>query len=328
MFLWEKIKILFIACRGYSMPITIVSWFVPFLFSYFDNGNVYFGLLALIGILSLHLGTNIFDDFIDYSRELFEVKQGKKNEINLQKGKCICIINGDLTLKNAFLISIFLFSFASLIGIFFLKLLGLKLLYIVIPTAILCLLYPILGGYYLGEIIVGIIYSPFLYMGVYYVMTGNFSSDILKLSISTGLLVITVLYNHMLLDYKTDFKNRKRTLCNLCKSELNAYKLLVILVVSAYLNIVILTIIGKLSYTYLLTLLSIPYAINLLKNMKKHVVNENSDIEFNPWFFGKRIIKNTPEEKKNFLYKFMLAENLLTAFTIVLCIAIIIDKIK
>ena len=256
---YSKIKILFNACRGYSTPISIMSWLVPFLFASLAGGNRFFGLLCLFGIVILHMGANIFDDAIDYTLEKRKIDKGIKTDFNFQAGKCIYIFNGELSLKQYYVISFILFSIATTIGLYFLHIYNLKLLYIIIPTAILCLLYPILGSLGLGEIIVATIFSPILYSGVYFVMTGNFNLEILILSISTGFLVVSVLHNHMLMDYKLDEKNRKITLCRICGSEKKALILLGIIIGLAYINLIIWTIVGKLSLYYLIPL-SIPLA--------------------------------------------------------------------
>jgi 1,4-dihydroxy-2-naphthoate octaprenyltransferase len=42
---------------------------VPFVYALFNNGNILNGIIATIGVVILHLGTNLFDDVIDYIRE-------------------------------------------------------------------------------------------------------------------------------------------------------------------------------------------------------------------------------------------------------------------
>ena len=278
-----------------------MSWLVPFLYASLSGGNRFFGLICLLGIVILHMGVNIFDDAIDYTLEKIKIKKGLKTDFNFQAGKCLYIFNGELSLKQYYIISFILFSIATIIGLYFLSIYNLKLLFIILPTAILCLLYPILGSLGLGEIIVSIIFSPMLYMGVYFVMTGFLNTDILFLSISTGFLVVAVLHNHMLMDYKLDEKNRKITLCRLCGSEKKALILLGIIIALAYINIIICTIFNILSLYYLIPLLSIPFAIKLYKDMA------NPEIDF--------------------LSKFLLPEKLLSLFTLLLCISIALDKV-
>ncbi len=279
---------------------SFLCWSIPFLFASISGGDRFSGLIALFGIIVLHMGVNIFDDSIDYTLTKQKIDKGIQKDFNFQKGKCIYIFTGELSLKQYYIISLVLFSIGLIIGLFFLLTIGSKLLYIIIPTGILCLLYPILGSLGLGEIIVATVFSPLLYSGVYLVMTGHFSHDILLLSISTGCLVVAVLHNHMLMDYKLDEKNRKITLCRLCKSEKNALRLLGFIISLAYTNLLLWIILGKLNIFYLIPFMSIPFAIKLYKDMG------NPHIDF--------------------VAKFILPEKLLLFFTLLLCISIVVEK--
>ena len=95
----KKIGVLFSACRGYSTPTSILSWLIPFTFGVISNGNIWFGTLSLLGILAIHLGTNIFDDAIDYTKEIIDIKRGIKDKPKLQEGKCWYILNNTISLK-------------------------------------------------------------------------------------------------------------------------------------------------------------------------------------------------------------------------------------
>ena len=59
--------------RIFSLPMTIQSWLVIFVFSLIDSGNILYGILALLGICFAHLGANIFDDYIDYKSLIKQV---------------------------------------------------------------------------------------------------------------------------------------------------------------------------------------------------------------------------------------------------------------
>jgi 1,4-dihydroxy-2-naphthoate octaprenyltransferase len=154
-------------------------------------------------------------------------------------------------------------------------------------------------------------------------MHGNFSNEILILAISTGLLAVAVLHNHMLLDYKLDTTNSKITLCRLCKSEKNAYNLLCLIIFLAYINILIFVLLKKITPFYMLSFLSLPWAITLLRVMKIHIKSHKEKIKDNI-FMPK--VKNVPIEQQNFIIKFKLVTNLMTIFTIILAVAIILDK--
>ena len=326
LFILKKIAVLFVAIRGYSLPISIMSWLVPFLLALLNNGNFYYGIISLLGIVILHAGVNVFDDVVDYYREKVAIDKGLMPSFNFQKGKCSCIFDGSLSFKNYCILSFILFFLSLLIAIYFFSIYGIDLLPILIPTIILCLLYPVLGCLGLGELIVAIVFSPLLYLGVYYVMTGVYSIDVLFISISTGLLSVAVLHNHMLLDFKLDEASRKVTLCRLCKTEQRALLLLGVIVFGAYLNIFLCILFSKLSLIYFLTFFSFPTAIVLYRVMSIHISNPNLEIKPNFFMGNVSSIKKAPIEQQGFLIKFLIVRNLLSIFTLLICIAIVLDK--
>ena len=113
----ERINFWAEVSRAYSFPMSVMSWAIPFVFGICDGGSIFYGLLALFGILLVHAGTNMFDDFADFIIESRKVKNGLKDSLNFQKGKCRLIINGNITLKKLFFVIMSCFSLAVLCGI-------------------------------------------------------------------------------------------------------------------------------------------------------------------------------------------------------------------
>ena len=325
-FIIKKISVFFTAIRGYSLPISIMSWLVPFLFALLNGGDFFYGIVSLVGIILLHAGVNVFDDVVDYIREKRAIDKGLRQNFSFQKGKCACIFDGSLPFNKYCILSFVLFFFSLLIAIYFFMIYGLDLLPILIPTIILCLLYPILGCLGLGELIVAIVFSPLLYLGVFYVMTGVYSIDVLLISISTGLLSVAVLHNHMLLDFKLDEASRKITLCRLCKSEKRALFLLGLILFGAYLNILFGVLFFYLSPVYFLTFFSLPTAIVLYMVMSVHIKDPNLEIKPNVFMGNVSAVKKAPIEQQGFLIKFLIVRNLLSIFTLLICIAIVLDR--
>ena len=52
--------------RIFSLPMTVLSWLVVFAYAIKHDGNIFNGIIALIGIACAHLATNLFDDYVDY----------------------------------------------------------------------------------------------------------------------------------------------------------------------------------------------------------------------------------------------------------------------
>ena len=63
----ERFLFWFKASRGYSLPMSIISWLIIFVYSLkFNSVNILYGIYALVGIIFAHLGTNLFDDYVDF----------------------------------------------------------------------------------------------------------------------------------------------------------------------------------------------------------------------------------------------------------------------
>lgn len=321
----ENINFWFEVTRAYSFPMSVMSWLIPFIFGICDGGNIFFGIVALIGIVFVHAGANMFDDFADYLIEKRKIDKGMKTDFNFQKGKCRHLISGKITLKELFFVIVFCFITALLCGFYLLLHSGFQILYIVIPAAVLAVLYPFCSYVALGEFVVAIMFSPLLYLGVYFVMTGNFSYELIPLAVSTGFLTVGLLHAHMLLDFDFDALNKKITLCSLAKSKQNALKTQVFIEVCAYLNILFFCAAGVISKYYLVSFLSLPTAVILYFLLKDDDFSKNTpNILYGP-------LEKLSEYRQNncyeFMLKFMTARNIMVEFTFFVCVAKILTEI-
>ena len=310
--------------RAYSLPMSIMSWSVPFVFGITDKGNILYGIIALIGIIFAHLGVNMFDDFVDFL--IAKKNANAEGEIVLQKGKCAYLLNKELTFKQLALVICVLFTLAVLCGLYLTVKTGFTVVIITAIAGVIGLLYPLLSFVALGEIAVGVIFAPLLYTGVYYVMTGGFALELFPVAISTGILTIGLLHAHMFLDIDYDKPNNKRTLCLLAGSKENAVRNQLYIMALGYINIIAFVLMQKIANIYLITLLSLPTAVMLYKIMRAGIINPDEKIHTNI-FFG--ILENMQEykENRNFMITFMTARNVMVEFTILVCLAKVISDI-
>jgi len=295
----QKIIFWLKAARVYTMPMTIMSWAIVFVWALSDGGNILLGLLTLLGILSAHLGTNLFDDYLDY-------KKGVENIQNL-KEKCWYIKSGEATLRQTLAVVAMYFGLAALIGLYLTIKVGIGVAVIAFAAGILCLFYSPCTYIGLGEVLVGLLFSPFLFLGTYYVMTHSFSRELMFVAISTGILVVAVLYTHMLIDYDSDKQDNKITLCRLTGSKQNAFKWLVIMTSTAYLNIIFLVAFHFLPTKFLLVFLSVPL-LNKLWNLMKITAFET----------------NSAHEEDYFRTRIDTSIQLMAAFSVLVCVAKVI----
>lgn len=243
--------------RLFSLPMTLLSWLVIFVYSLKFGGNVLNGLVALIGISCAHLATNLFDDYVDY----------KKLTDNSQKCKCAYIKEGKATLKDVLVVVIIYCVIACFTGLFLLLRCGFPVVILGLIGGIITLVYAKLSQNGLSELAVGTAFGPLLFEGVYFVMTGKFSLVVLVLSLAVVMFTIGLLYVHTLLDFEGDMYAHKKTLVCRIGDKNVALKGVYIVYGLGYLFTLLLAFLLK-NYFILLTFLLIPFVFDMYNSLK------------------------------------------------------------
>lgn len=140
--------------RGYSLPTSLTSWLLAFVYCLKHGGNIIYGLIALVGIAFAHLGTNLLDDCID------TIKKVPK-----QKCKTEYLDKNIFSFKSIIIGCVVYLGIATLTGFYLFLKCGWLVFGIAFITAIIILLYPRLNHYSLGEAAVGITYGLLLFSG-------------------------------------------------------------------------------------------------------------------------------------------------------------------
>lgn len=245
--------------RLFSLPMTLLSWLVVFVYSIKSGGNVVNGIVALIGISFAHLATNLFDDYVDY----------KNLPPNSQKCKCDYIKNGQASLNDVLRVVVIYCSIAVLTGIYLLLRCGLPVIWLGIIGGVITLIYSKLSQKGLSEIAVGIAFGPLLFEGVYFVMTGKFSLAVFIMSLAVVMFTIGLMYVHTLLDFEGDMSAHKLTLsCRIGKKE-TAMKGIFAVYGLGYIFTVILAVLLK-NYYLLLTFVLIPLVFDMYYSIKTY----------------------------------------------------------
>ena len=243
--------------RIFSLPMTLLSWLVIFVYSLKFGGNVLNGIVALIGISFAHLATNLFDDYVDY----------KKLTDSSQKCKCAYIKEGKATLKDVLFVVIIYCAIASCAGLFLLLRCGFPVVVLGLIGGIITLVYAKLSQNGLSEIAVGTAFGPLLFEGVYFVMTGKFSLVVFVLSLAVVMFTIGLLYVHTILDFEGDMYAHKKTLvCRIGDKNL-ALKGVFIVYGLGYIFTLLLAFMLN-NYFILLTFLLIPLVFDMYNSLK------------------------------------------------------------
>jgi len=307
--------------RPYSIPMTFLSWLVIFCYSAKHGGNVICGIIAFIGVLLVHLSTNLSDDYFDYKRLSCDEKfLNSSKEI-----KCRYLRNGQATAKDLRNVIIFMLSFAGVCGgiLFFLS--GWYVILFALAVLPIALFYSQLSSRGLGDLAVILAYGPLMYEGVYYVMTKQVSVDVLFLSLGCSMFINTVLYAHMLMDFDEDVCSSKRTLCTIFKTKKKALEFMSVFYIIGYSFIICLAFRTG-NFFYLLSLLTIPLVVELFGLMELYNEDKTAVPYAQPWHYpleNWEHVKQTPDAP--FFLRFMFARNITTWFMLSICFAMMIS---
>lgn len=305
--------------RLFSLPMTIMSWIIVFLYSLKFEGNVFNGILALIGISMAHLATNLFDDYVDY-KTLSKDKSFMKNTV---KTKCAYIKEGKATLNQLLRVVIIYCSIAFVIGVYLTFKCGWGVALLALIGGLITLTYAKLSSNGFSEIAVGIAFGPLLFEGVYYVMCGSFSLEVLILSVAVVVFTIGLLYTHNLLDYDGDVLSGKKTLSIRLGSKSIAAAGLLVLYFLGYFMCLILAFLTK-HFFYLIPLITVPLVLLLYQSVRSYFEDKNTVPRIRWWNYpleGWDKIKQ--ENTESFYIRLYLARNIMVYFSVLMIIAVL-----
>jgi 1,4-dihydroxy-2-naphthoate octaprenyltransferase len=319
--MFKKVGFLLNASRAYALPMSFFSWLVIFSYGLKNNGNMFYGVLALVGICFVHLACNIVDDVYDYYR----LRKGNCKELlflpNSQNGKCEYILSGKLKSADVLGLACLYLLIALIIGIFFSVYVGKTVLWFMAFGGLIALLYPIFSYIALSEVCVGLCYGPLMFGGVYYVMCGKIQPEPFILCIPTMLLCVNLLFTDTFMDREIDFNEGKKTLCGLFKSPYNALMFQKILLLSVFLSMYLLGIYEIGDWEIFFTFITIPLSVDLINS---EVLNIKGEIPDKKWYHfpfenWNNIISNNSE---NFMFRMYQARNLMIYFSLILSFAL------
>ena len=315
------------ASRIFSLPMSIFSWLIIFVYSLNNSGKILYGLAALVGICLVHLAANLADDLIDYKYLIKKVDFDKEEYLkNSQKTKCRYIISGFFKESELLHIIFTYLGLAFIIGfILFLKC-GTGVLYYMIAGGFLSLIYPLFSRICLSEVTIALVYGPILFGGVYYVMCGGYSSEVFILSIPSTVMTVVLLYIHTVMDYEFDLNEGKKTLANLFDSQLDSLIVLKVLLISAYVSLVFLCIFDILDWQVFLTCVTIPLAIDLYNSLSVYSCN-SEEIPRKKWYHYPMENYDRLEEncELSFMMRMYQSRNLMMYFSLFLTLGIILS---
>lgn len=316
----KKIMFWLEVSRLFSLPMTVLSWVIIFVYALKSGGNILNGILALIGISAAHLATNLADDYFDYKIML------KDNNMmsHAVKNKCWYIKDGTVSLKDVLKVVIIYCVIAFTIGVILTFRSGFDVIWLAVIGGILTLTYSKFSLVGLSELAVGIAFGPLFFEGVYYVMTKNFSWEVLVLSLAVAAFTVSVLYAHTLLDYDCDMISHKKTLCCRIGDKNKALYVLYGFYASGFLFSVLFSIMIH-QYSVLVTLLAVPFAVNVCNSVKQYFDDKQFEPDVKWWNYPLDNWKKIKEEgTSSFYFVLFQARNLMMIYSMLLIFAFIV----
>lgn len=289
-------------------------------------------LLAVVGVMSAHLGMNLADDYFDYKADMHSDRDRViRKGFRAMSVKYSYLIDGSVT-PDGLLRAILSFGGIAVAcgGVVFISrslsggFVGPNGSWWILAIAtIACLL----GWFYsapplklayrgLGEIVIGVIFGPLLMTGVYYSACGMVSVDVVMVSIPVGLLVLNILFTHSFIERESDAASNKMTLARLLGSNTANMAAAYLINFLPYLIVVVSVLLGDMSVWYLLVLVMVPNSVWLCRSLSAFNRGETGVPQKPQWWLGP--MGNWDQVRGRgidwFLMRWLAARNILSGF--------------
>jgi 1,4-dihydroxy-2-naphthoate octaprenyltransferase len=216
-------------------------------------------LLALVGAVMLHAGTNVVNEVFDVRRGIDTITSPRASH---------AILKGRMSERDALRLAYAFFAGAILVGIALTVARGW-------PIVVLGLI-GLVGGYFysappfeyksraLGVPLVFLLMGPLMVEGAYYAISGTWSVEAFVLSIPVGLLVAAILHGNEWRDISEDTRAGIVTLSSRLGRDIAHYGYIG-LVVGAYIALGLAVVFGWLPPQVMLAVLSLPWLVRVVR---------------------------------------------------------------
>jgi 1,4-dihydroxy-2-naphthoate octaprenyltransferase len=270
-----KGKIWFRATRPFSFTASVIPCVLGAMLALLvsDGSSAWYLFpFILVSSVLLHAATNLVSDYFDFIKGV---------DTKDSFGGSGVLTEGLLQPKQVFNMGILFFTIAFVIGLPIIFARGELILVLGIIG--------ILGGFFytgwpigykyvaLGNVFVFILMGPLMVVGTFYALTGNYSADVLYISLPIGCLVTGILQANNLRDIIHDQKANIKTLASVAGNGYAKAEYLT-LIIGAYVIVIALVLMKILSPWSLLVLLSLPPAIKNMNQVKGVQVDNTSKI--------------------------------------------------
>ena len=170
--------------------------------------NIWRALVALFGLLALHISVNVFNEYSDYKRGI------DFDTVNTPfSGGTKMLVEGRVKARSALLMGIITLLIGTIIGVFFVWLTGVWLLPVLILGVLAIVLYTdLFARTGLGELFAGLGLGLLPVLGAYFVQTENYAFPAWAAGIPAGILTANLLLLNEFPDVEADRKGGRKNL--------------------------------------------------------------------------------------------------------------------
>ncbi len=247
------------AIRPVSFTASVIPVLVGTAIAADDEFHALLFVLALLGSVAIHAGTNLVNDYFDHVK-------GTDNAGSL--GQSGVIQRGLLSQRAVLGGGIAAFAIGAVIGLTIAARVGWPVLVLGLASVAAGYFYtasPFSLAYRgLGEVVVFIFMGPVIVLGAYYVQIEAWAWKPFVASLPIGLLVAAILHANNVRDIDNDRQHHKWTLAALAGRPLADYEY-VALMLGGYGVVIAMTLAGAAPWPVLITLLTLPLAIRIVR---------------------------------------------------------------
>lgn len=314
-----------------ARPISLPQSMLPALTAVaLSFGGVQFNWIAavasIIGVMFLHLGFNLLDDWFDYKVGSAEARSKVANEgFRGRMIKYPYLTSGEASHSDLLKAVAVVLAVAALMGAAVVAVRGWDILWWVAAGLVIGVSYsggPLkLGFRGLGELVIFLMFGPLLVTGVYYAITGAMDWKMGCISIAIGLLVTNIVYSHSVLDSVPDAKMGKKTMAHLMGSPKGQIAFSAFLNTAPYLIVAVCVVLGHMHPAYLAVFLVLPVSLWLVKSLNDFVNHRETPVEPKKWMGPMGDFDRFRKAGLDwFMIRWLTARNIVTFFCTILII--------
>lgn len=251
---------------------SVIPVLVGVSFAWYETGVFYFGLfiLSLIGSAAVHIGTNLLNEFVDYTSG--NDAANKFHDLPFNGGSGV-LQEGGLLPSQVHRAAIVCYVIGFLLGMLLAYYRGPLVLYLTIAGIVSGYSYdsaPLKLVYRgVGELMVGLNFGFLIIIGSYYVQAQTVNSKVLWVALPIAILISAVLYINEFPDYEADKAVGKNHLVVRFGTR-RAVALYYILMGVAYVSLFVPIALGILPPLVGIAFMTLPIALKIMSIARRH----------------------------------------------------------